>query len=85
MSSDDVRELQLQQVAGFATRLARTQIKEAEQAFSRATEGDEELNLCAWEAYIAHIAARLADLVGDGTGLAVLRGVISAYEKNHDH
>lgn len=84
MSREKLREQQLHYVMGFATRLARNQITEAEQVFRPLVEGDDERLAVMWGAYIGHMAGRLSGLLGHGRAHAIIQELLATYEK-HSH
>ena len=85
MSKETFREQRLKHVTGFATRLARNQINEAEKVFAPIAEGDDELCGMMWGAYVGHVAGRLAGMIGRPKALAILHELLTTYEKSHDH
>lgn len=79
-------EQRLNHVMGFATRVARNQVSEAEQIFKPLVEGDDELLGIVWGTYVGHIAGRLSGQLGHGRAYAIIQELLATYEKHrHDH
>lgn len=79
-------EQRLKQITGFATRLARVHINEAELNFKPLVEGDDEALGIVWGAYIGHMAGRLSGLLGHARAHAIIHELLATYEKHrHDN